>query len=94
MDMGVYRTCPKCQESILRIEYGSQGYCKSCWNEYQATRRRDRQPYEHTLPPGAAATRRLEEDRDRILDQIDELQAKADYLTTRVEARRPKGEVD
>jgi hypothetical protein len=31
---GEFRKCPRCHESIKRVDYGSQGYCKTCWRDY------------------------------------------------------------
>jgi hypothetical protein len=36
------KKCPKCSRSFSALEYGSQGYCRDCWNRYQALRGRQK----------------------------------------------------
>ncbi len=64
-----HKTCPRCRRTFSLREYGSQGYCRACWREYQAERRR-RGPRRTALQKRLDLLRRRVARLERLLEKL------------------------
>jgi uncharacterized Zn ribbon protein len=74
------KNCPKCEKWYELEEYGTQTYCRTCWREYDARKRREKT----TRRKGDTGRRQLEDSIAYMLEQYG--QDAADKLRAKLEA--------